>query len=215
MMSRALQPELLDTLPPGHPDAQHSRRDLRTINWLMGNHRWLTSALLRGRPSSAAVLELGAGTGELGARINTHGVAIDGLDLGPRPAAWPDGGNWHQADLRDFQQYDSYPVVIGSLIFHHFSDHELRNLGRQLGAHARLILACEPARLRRSQRLIRVLGPLFRANRVTMHDAIVSIAAGFCADELPRLLGLDASTWQWSCVSGPFGAYRFAATRRP
>ena len=40
------------------------------------------------------------------------------------------------------------------------------------------------------------LAPLFRANRVTLHDAHVSIAAGFRGDELPRALGLDPAQYK-------------------
>jgi len=40
MRSCILQAELLDSLPPDHPDALHNRRDLRLTNALMGNSRW-------------------------------------------------------------------------------------------------------------------------------------------------------------------------------
>ncbi len=44
-MQRTPQPELLDSLPPQHPDALHNRRDLRLTNRVMGNHRWLIRTL--------------------------------------------------------------------------------------------------------------------------------------------------------------------------
>ena len=41
MKHRLLVPEILDGLPPEDPEARRSRRDLRRINFLMGNERWI------------------------------------------------------------------------------------------------------------------------------------------------------------------------------
>lgn len=213
-MHRELQPEILDSLPRHHPDAIHSRRDLRLINRIMGNTRWFLRTLPPLILSGETALELGAGTGELGHSLHACGVAVDGLDQGPRPALWPGPHNWHQTDLRNFSNYAAYPAFIGNLIFHHFSAAELAALGEKLNAHARVIVACEPARHRRFQKLFAAVGPLFRANRVTLHDARVSIAAGFRADELPRCLGLAHSRWDCRITTSILGAYRLIALRR-
>ena len=213
-MQRTLQPELLDTLPPGHPDALHNRRDLRRLNGLMGNFRWFRAILPgRLRPGEHA-LELGAGDGGLGSVLTAAGVPVDGLDLWPRPAGWPRDAAWHRADLRNFAGYTAYPVVFGNLIFHQFSAAELAALGAVLSRTARLILACEPARRRRFQWLMGGLAPLLRAGPVTRHDAHVSIAAGFLGDELPRVLGLDRKTWTWRCAGTGRGANRMIAEKR-
>lgn len=215
MLPRVLQAELLDSLPADHPAAHHNRRDLRLTNALMGNHRWLVRTLARRVAGYDRVLELGAGTGELGRRLARRGVPVDGLDLWPRPDTWPNPLRWHQADLRNFSGWPDYPVVIGNLIFHQFTDAELAALGRTIRTHAHLIVACEPQRRRIYQHLYRWLGPLFGANYVSLHDAHVSIAAGFCRVELPRLLGLGAANWDCTCTTTVLGAYRMVAVRRP
>ena len=214
-MRRTLQPELLDSLPPGHPDALHNRRDLQLTNRIMGNHRWYARTLPRLLAPGDVALELGAGTGELGSRLARHQVPVDGLDLWPRPAGWPAGRLWHVADLRDFSGFGNYAAVMGNLIFHQFADDELAALGTRLRPQARVILACEPARRRLSQTLYRVLGPVCGANHVSLHDAHISIAAGFRGDELPRALGLDAANWDCRCTTTALGAYRMIAIRRP
>jgi len=213
-MPRMLQPELLDALPPDDPAALHSRRDLRLVNRTMGNFRWFARTLpplvLPGEP----ILELGAGTGELAHALHRHALALDSLDRCPRPAEWPVARTWHQADLAHFAAYADYPVIIGNLIFHHFSETELAALGAKLRSHARLIVASEPARRPIFQVLFATFAPLLGANYVTRHDARVSIAAGFRGDELPRALGLDPAHWDCRITTSFLGAYRLVALRR-
>ena len=213
-MPRTLQPELLDSLPPDHPDARHSRRDLRLINTVMGNHRWVARTVLPLLRPGERALELGAGTGELGQRLAARGAAVDGLDFAPRPPDWPAAREWHVSDLRDFNGYENYAAVVANLLLHHLTETELGELGAKLGRRTRIVVASEPARSRRSQRLFAAIAPWFRPNHVTLHDAQVSIAAGFTGDELPRALGFAPEAWDCRCTTTAFGAYRMVALRR-
>ena len=192
----------------------HSRRDLRLINRVVGTHRWFERTLPSLARPPERLLELGAGEGELLAHLAARGLRADGLDLWPRPAALPAAQAWHRADLRHFDGFADYQVVLGNLIFHQFSDAELAALGNKLHSSARVIVASEPARRRVSQTLFATFAPLFRANYVTLHDARVSIAAGFRGEELPRALGLDPAHWSWRCSTSWLGTYRMVATRR-
>jgi hypothetical protein len=215
-MYRTIKPELLDSLPPEHPDAARNRRDLRVINALMGNHRWFARTLPRRLRPRDRILELGAGTGELGVRLDPllprHVLA--GIDLWPRPADWPERWPWWQTDLLDFQHFASHPVVMGNLIFHQFRDDELRALGAVLDRTARLIVASEPARRRLHVWQVHLVARLFGLNHVSRHDARVSIEAGFVGEELPRALGLSPRRWSWRCRSGLRGFSRLVAVRR-
>ena len=145
-MPRTHKPEILDSLAPDDPAALHNRRDLRIINRLMGNPDWLVRSLAAKLRPGERVLEIGAGTGELGRKLAAQGVRIDGLDLWPRPADWSADCAWHRADLRAFEGYGEYDVILANLILHQFNDRELAELGCRLRARARVILACEPAR---------------------------------------------------------------------
>ena len=212
--SRIVQSELLDSLPHDHPDARRSRRDLRVINTLMGNHRWLARTLAACAAPGEAILEVGAGTGELALHLRRRGWHVDGLDTCPAPEFWPANACWHRSDLRTFAGFGAYDVICGNLIFHQFTAAELAAIGGRLQARAHLVLACEPERSQTSQQLFRLIAPLFGANHVSRHDGDVSIAAGFQSDELPRLLGLDADKWSWRCSTAPLGANRTVAWRR-
>lgn len=211
-MERKLEPELLDSLPPDDPAAMANRRDLRVVNRLMGNHRWFASTLGRHLRPGEPVLEIGAGTGELGLALARRGIAVDGLDLWPRPPGWPAGSRWFREDLRGFGGYARYPVVIGNLIFHQFDGGELGAIGARL-AGARLIVANEPSRRRLSQWICAALAPLVGAHAVSRHDARVSIAGGFRGRELPLALGLAEGAWRATCRTNAIGAYRMVAWR--
>ncbi len=213
-MKRTLTPEILDSLPPDDPAARHSRRDLRVFNAVLGNTRWFGRRLPSLVRPGERVLELGAGDGELGTGLLRAGLSVAGLDRAPRPAAWPAGARWHQADALTFDGWGGYEVVIGNLIFHHFDDATLRTLGTRMAMHARVIVAGELVRQRRFQRLFAALCVLIRANAVSRHDGRVSIAAGFQGDELPVLLGLDPAVWRWTVASRGRGSYRLVAERR-
>jgi SAM-dependent methyltransferase len=212
---RTVESEILDSLAPDDPAAVHNRRDLRITNLLMGNHRWLARTLPQVVRPGERVLEIAAGTGELAARLERAGLAVDGLDRWPEPPGWPRARAWHQTDLLTFDRYGEYPVVIANLILHQFSDAELAALGRRLRASVRVLVACEPLRRRMSQWFYRAAGPLFGAHPVSLHDAHVSIAAGFAGGELPEALGFSPDDWAIDCRAAPVGAYHLVAVRRP
>ncbi|MDF1739878.1 MAG: hypothetical protein P1U86_12025 [Verrucomicrobiales bacterium] len=61
-MLRIVQPEILDSLPADAPDAVRSRQDLRRINYLMDNFRWLERALEDAElPRGSHIVEVGSG----------------------------------------------------------------------------------------------------------------------------------------------------------
>jgi|SRR5580698_1673890 hypothetical protein len=213
-MNRACEPELLDSLPHDHPDAVHNRRDLRLINLVMRNQAWVVRTLPPLLRPGERVLEIGAGTGEMALRLNRRGIHLDGLDLWPQPKAWPADRTWHVADLKTFAGYGAYAAVVGNLIFHQFKEDELAQLGDVIRRTARVVVACEPVRRKVSQTVIAKVAPIFGANYVTLHDAHVSIAAGFVGDELPLALGMAPGDWDYTCTTTALGASRMVAVRR-
>ncbi len=216
MLPRHVQPELLDSLPPEHPDALHNRRDLRFFNALMGNHRWFARTLRKHLHPGDRLLELGASEGDLAKYLRRHlpgqTFSHTGLDLWPQPADWPAAQDWHRADLTTFSGYANYNVIIGNLILHQFEDNVLAGLGHQWREHARMLVFCEPAR--HALHLAQLpLARLAGINYVSRHDARVSIEGGFCERELPRLLGVDAPPWRSGVARTFLGAYRLIAVR--
>lgn len=209
-----LTPEILDDLPADHPDACSSRRDLRWFNAALGNWRWFQQQLPRRILPGERILEIGAGTGELGQKLARLNLRWDGLDRAPPPARWSTEARWHQEDVFKFLGWADYSVVVGNLIFHHFDAEQLRQLGAALSVHTRLLMVGDLRRGRLQQGLFWAFACSIGANRVSRHDGWVSIRAGFRGNELPRLLGLDPATWTWRIEAGSLNAYRLIAERK-
>lgn len=217
-MKRSVQPEILDSLPENHPDAVANRRDLRLINGIMGNFRWFRRALPRELRPGDRILELGAGTGDLGLALREAcgGKAIRycGLDLWSRPPEWPAAWDWIREDLLSFQHYSEYTILVANLILHQFSDFDLERIGvRVKDSRIRLILANEPRRHKIHQGQLQLLRP-FGLHPISRHDGNVSVAAGFQGAELAERLGLTDAEWNVEIRSGFLGWYRLIAKRK-
>lgn len=214
--ARTIEPEILDSLPPDAPGVREARRDLRRINAIMGNHRWIRRALQHHLRPGDRVAELGAGDGSLALRLaDTIKKAANSryfaLDLAPPPHDWrvEDKFEWIQGDWRESCERCAPDVVIANLFFHHFDESELRAGAAAFIASARVIICREPARHRAWMR--HFLLPL-GLHPITRHDMAVSIRAGFLHNELPEALGLDAS-WRVHVRHTLFGAYEMTAIR--
>jgi hypothetical protein len=216
-MKRLVQPEILDSLPQDHPDAIANRRDLRLINGIMGNYRWFARTLPPRLRRGDRVLEIGAGTGDLGLALSRacrgRIAHYCGLDFWSRPDHWPADWDWVQQDLLEFKDYGDYNVIVANLILHQFEAADLRRLGQRLTqSNTRLILASEPARRRLHQWQLKLLRP-FGLNPVSRHDGHVSVAGGFRGQELPALLGLSPPDWRIHSRTGFLGSNRTVAQR--
>jgi SAM-dependent methyltransferase len=206
-MKRSVMPEILDGLAADDPEALRSRRDLRMINGVMGNLRWVRRQVERFDPEG--VVEIGAGDGGLLAGLHKGGRRkVLGIDLAPRPASLPEAVDWVQGDV--FESFQPRDCVVANLFLHHFEEARLRELGAAL-RECSVLCICEPLRARFAMAEGYALFPL--VNRVTRHDMIVSIRAGFRRGELTEILGVDGSGWNVREGCTALGAYRLLAWR--
>lgn len=210
-MKRVVAPELLDGLAASDPEARRSRRDLRIINRLMGNFRWLRKAVRGFR--KARVVEIGAGDGGLLEKLGEEVAERVGVDLAPRPDGIDEGVEWVEGDVFEVlgEVLGREAVVVANLFLHHFEDARLRELGGML-RDCEAICVSEPLRSRLALAEGGALWPL--VNRVTRHDIMVSIRAGFRRGELPALLGLDSGEWEVREQCTLLGACRVLAWKK-
>lgn len=201
-MKRVVEAELLDSLAADDLRARRSRRDLRLINALMGNERWILRQNLDG-----GLVELGAGEGVLTRKLARKGP-VTGLDLQEGPEGLD--LSWVAGDLFETLPSVAGDTVVANLILHHFEDADLARLGQLLRGRRRLVVV-EPWRSRLSLVEGGLLWPLI--NGVTRHDMMTSIRAGFRKGELPRLLRLGDG-WEWREELSLLGGIRVLAWRR-
>ncbi len=209
-MRREVVPEILDSLPSDDPAAIRSREDLRRLNFVMGNNRWIRSIVTKhAGPASKGILEIGAGEGALLKTLTSLGPA-HGLDLlaGPNDS----GLTWHQADLMVLEELPAAGILIANLFLHHFEGEELKQIGRLCHPFEVLVFS-EPLRSRGVLNLSRCITPL--VGSVTRHDMPVSIRAGFTMGEIPDSLGLNKSDWHFEESKTALGAVRLVARKKP
>jgi hypothetical protein len=132
-----------------------------------------------------------------------------------------DALSWHvqvvQADVfewldrRSEQKENDADITMANLFLHHFDDGRLKMLLRHTAAWTRLFVACEPRRSRTAlaaAALTRLIG----GNDVTVHDAVISVRAGFRGRELSALWpSVDA--WQLNEYQGGPFTHTFVANR--
>ena len=230
-MERCIKPELLDELPRDDPRAVRSRKDLLRVNAWMGNCGIMARALrstCRGSMPRRLV-DLGAGDGKLLLRVarrlrsDWQGTSvvllarrnIVSLETRQAFAALDWGASPVEADVLDWLRQPAAPAcdaIIANLFLHHFTEAQLAELLRAAASLARAFIAVEPRRSARSlffSRLLRLIG----CNRVTRHDAPISVRAGFTGQELSQLWPTGQG---WSLQERPAGwfGHLFVAQRR-
>ena len=213
MSHRVVIPELLDHLPADDPEALRSRRDLRRINFLMGNERWVCRTVSRfPAAASRGIVEIGAGDGMLCGKLAElfPQAAVAAYDLAPRPEDLAARVAWQRGDIFASPPPASGGLLVANLFLHHFEGAALTALGEWF-ENFEVLVFNEPDRAR----LPHLLGGSLHLwiNRVTRHDMHVSIRAGFAAGEISRLLRLAANRWRTRESSTWRGARRVIVCR--
>jgi len=207
-MSRIVEPEILDVLKPDDPDAVRSRRDLKLINKFMRGQAWILKELSQ-MEGVRRVVELGAGDGQLSNMIKVAMpyCEVVALDLVPRPDSAMKDVVWESESVLDYDGYEEDTIVVANLFIHHLQADELGLLGERL-KKSRAILFAEPYRGNIPLFMSKVMIPF--VNHVTRHDMKVSIKAGFCKNEIGKLLG---GGFQWEESYSLFGGMRMRGIR--
>ena len=235
---RAVRAELLDGLAATDPRAIRSRRDLQRVNRLLGSCGILSRAVRLALASSAPherlrILELGAGDGSLALRIAERlaasrpaaeltlldrqaliaeptGIAFAHLGWTLRPLT-VDVLQWARAPTRR-TRLGRWDVILANLFLHHFEADALRELLSAVAERCDTFIACEPRRGLPALLGTRLL-PALAVSRDTLHDALVSVQAGFRGNELSRIWPLRTAGWRVEERPAGLFSHLFVATR--
>jgi hypothetical protein len=204
-MIRRVEAELLDELAPDDPGAVGSRRDIRRLNAVMGNARVLARALQQAFPEAQPIrlVELGAGDGFFAASVlkrmgsgwrGGELVLVDRLNaIRPEACRMIEQFGWRvsrvTADARQWLTHSdatTCDAVVTNLFLHQFEKTQIVELLSGIVRATKLFVALEPRRTGLGVVASR-LAWLMGCNRVTLHDAPISVRAGFAGDELSKL----------------------------
>lgn len=240
-MPRRVAAETLDHLAPDDPAARRSRRDLVRVHRFMGTRAIVTRgwrALLMterdGQP--LRILEIGAGDGSLLLGVakvmapNWPPVQLTLLDrqdiVSPATLAGYAELGWtarvHVADVLAWadepgggdasRAWPRWDLITTSLFLHHFAGSQLDRLLAAVAAQTDRFFACEPKRgwlPLAGSHLVGAIG----ANAVTREDAVLSVHAGFCDQEITALWPRASDNWRTrEFAAGPF-SHCFIAQR--
>ena len=241
-MSRILGAETLDGLAEDDPTAMRSRRDLRRVHRAMGTGVIVRRALrhlIASRPQDAPlrVLELGAGDGSLMLGVarslapiwpNVELTLLDRQALVDRATVEGYAAlGWTAAtqvvDVLDWaaSPTESRPggittarwdLIIANLFLHHFEGLQLTALLAAIAARAARFFACEPRRAWLALAGSHLLGAI-GANAVTREDAVLSVRAGFRANELAAVWPAGGGAWQLQEYPAGLFSHCFRAAR--
>ena len=232
---RLLESEILDQLREDDPRAVRSRQDLGRINYVMGSAGILARALLasHGATVPQRIIEFGAGDGSLMLRLaqrlaprwpGVHVVLLDRQHcVAPHTRAAFARTGWtvqvRQEDVADWiagaqsGQPDGFDIALANLFIHHFDARQIGRIFQAVSARADLFVACEPRRARLPLLASHLVG-LLGANEVTRMDAVLSVKAGFCGQELSSLWPAARADWQLDEFRAGLFSHVFRARRR-
>ena len=202
---RSVEPELLDQMPADDRRAVRARRDLKRLNAVILQTGIMAPILARqwARGEPRTILDLGTGDGTFMLGVarrlapRWRDVSVTLLDrqsiVSPQTLAAFAALGWSAqsvaADVFDYLGQIKSPgvdIVTTNLFLHHFERAQLARLLGLAAQSAQLVVACEPRRNKfalRASRLLWTIG----CNEVSLHDAIVSVRAGFSGEELSAL----------------------------
>lgn len=188
---RVIEPEILDTVAP--VQARRSLNDLVRLNRRFGGYGALRSLLHRAGISNDrpfTVLDVGAASGDMGSEIRrlypaASVTSLDYLESHLKSAGSPKivANAFHLPF-----QAKSYDFVFTSLFLHHFTDLQVTELLQQFGLLARRgVLIIDLHRRWAPYWFVPITRWILGWDSITAHDAPVSVAAAFRADELRAL----------------------------
>lgn len=188
--NRLIEPELLDHADP--EEARLNLADLVRINQRFGGYS--TAAKLLSQAASPSdsftLLDVGAASGDTGRFLSSTypNAKITSLDYNVvNAAAAPHPKLIADAFALPFQP-GSFDFVFSSLFLHHFTNEQVVQLLKGFHTVARqAVLITDLERHILPYYFLPATRPLFRWNRITVHDGIISVRAAFTRSELLRL----------------------------
>lgn len=241
MMNRTVAAEVLDHLAPDDPAARRSRRDLVRVHRAMGtrlilSRGWRLLVSPQRARAPLRILELGAGDGRMLLGVaralaprwpRVHLSLLDRQDIVTPDtlAGFAELGWAVQVQVADVLAWAAGPhdaapgltsarwdLITTTLFLHHFKGGELQLLLAAAASRSDRFFACEPRRSRLALAGSHLVGAI-GANAVTRKDAVMSVHAGFCCDEISARWPQAGGEWQLGEFAAGLFSHCFTARR--
>jgi ubiquinone/menaquinone biosynthesis C-methylase UbiE len=188
---RVLKPEILDTL--SEAEARASLNDLTRINRRWGGHSTLRHLLKENVEGAFTLLDVGAASGDMGARVCEWypQARVTLLDRIPAHLAHLSAAASPRVAGDAFAlpfKSKSFDYVFCSLFLHHFTSDEIVSLLRGFAAVAtRKVLVIDLERNPVAYYFLPLTRWIFKWDPVTVNDGAISVEAAFRPRELEDL----------------------------
>lgn len=229
-MLRAIEPELLDQLPADDSRAIRHRRDLKVINAVILQSGIMANAITEHWTGNTprTLLDLGSGDGtfmlSVARRLARRWPNVTVTLLDQRSIVSDETRDafaalsWRAqpiaADVFDYlnaPDNSSIDIITANLFLHHFEGKLLSELLARVARLSQVFVACEPRRSKfalRSSRLLWLIG----CSEMAVHDAVVSVRAGFKGNEISQLW--PKGSWEFHEFAARLFTHCFAAHQR-
>jgi 2-polyprenyl-3-methyl-5-hydroxy-6-metoxy-1,4-benzoquinol methylase len=214
--------EKMDDLECSGEVLEQTLRELEFINKWLGGNKITIDAIAELCTSSSygeiTIADLGCGGGEMlriiegwGKRNNVR-LTLTGIDANPNIIAFAKRNlsDCPQIQFKtvnifsdEFRQ-QKYDIVIGTLFYHHFTDHELAAFFKRLRQQVRIgYVINDIHRHWLAYYSIRTLTRLFSRSAMVKYDAPLSVLRAFKKQELKKILELAQPAvfsirWRWA-----------------
>ena len=196
--SRSLEPEWLDRPELSQSDRRRGIADLRRVNGLLFGRRPViasTLGALSGRSGRQLVLDVAAGSGDVGAAIvrasKRRGLDVKIVALDRELSHLLIGREWGEvgtavvasAEALPFRDR-SFDLSLSSLFFHHLDrEGKAKVAAEMMRVGSRGALIVDLLKSRWATVALRVLFPVLGIGRIAREDGLVSIARGWTMEE--------------------------------
>ena len=202
-MKRRFDPEvreIMDRPQPVSAELELDLHNLRQLNRFFGSYdlirRFLRQWLMPGK--SFRIVDLATGSGDIPRLVAQYGreigasVSIDAVDgqeatleIARRLSSDYPEITFHHGDIRDWGEIATYDIVLCSLVLHHFDETDaVRVLAHAAALSRRHVLVADLQRGLLGTVGVFLLTTFLFRHPMTRHDARLSAARSFSADEL-------------------------------
>ncbi len=221
--NRLLTSEQLDNLSLSGKVLEDTLHSLRLINQLLGNHKQLSTSLIKycihnHTKKELHIVDLGCGGGDcmyyISERLKKHGIKVTliGIDGNPKSISYANERYFGHTNLKfiaaDILAKDfTIPhcdILISSHFMYHFNDQNLTKFLKKVQySSIRYIIFSELYRSKIAYLLFKLLGFLLPISKIAKKDGLIAIQRAFSIKELKKIIQ-ESGIKKYEVIKKPF-----------